>query len=430
MIKGKAVLFGLNYSHCKSGKLKGCINDVFNMAKYIHSILNMQIELYTDDTDLKNTSYDGIISKLHELAIESYRENLEFVWIHFSGHGSQQKDTSGDESDGYDEGIVPSDYEKKGILIDDIIHKIFCSFNPNTQILFVCDSCHSGSILDLKYIWEANKQCKIDNKNNSIKAKTMLISGCRDEQTSADAFNLLDDNKSVGALSASILKVLTKKPEKIYNAFSLINSVRNELKRGNFQQYPCLSTNYDISECCSLIPVSQKIQSAPVAPPLMQPTPQMQQIHLVQQPIRPQQIQPVQYAQSAQPMQPVQQMQHVQQTQSMQQTRPQQPHVLQVQPIAGQSLHQRIQQYNMQQPSTGNQAPQKYYYQQTNNQNQYSQQSPHMVFHSSQDIQNQGPNTRPQQYYYHATPSSQQNMSSQYNDMMSPRISSTKYYAY
>lgn len=426
MMKGKAVLFGLNYSHCKSGKLKGCINDVFNMAKYIHSILDIQIELYTDDTDLKNTSYDGIISKLHELAIESYRENLEFVWIHFSGHGSQQKDTSGDESDGYDEGIVPSDYEKKGILIDDVIHKIFCSFNPNTQILFVCDSCHSGTILDLKYIWEANKQCKIDNKNNSIQAKTMLISGCRDEQTSADAFNLLADNKSVGALSASILKVLAKKPEKIYNAFSLINSVRNELKRGNFQQYPCLSTNYDISECCSLIPVTQKVQSVPVAPvaqaapSLMQSTQQKQTLHQIQQPIHTHQIHTTQYAQ---PMQQMQQMQNTQQVQ--QPLRPQQPHVLQVQPVATQtsSAYQRI---AVQQPT---EAPQKYYYQQTNNQNQYSQQqSPHIVFHSSQDIQNQRPSSRPQQYYYQPTQSSQQN--TQYGDTMSPRISSTTYYAY
>lgn len=260
-MKGKALLFGLNYAHCKAGKLNGCINDVYNMAKYIHDNLDIEIDLYTDDTDIKNTSYDGIISNLHNIAIESYRENLDFIWIHFSGHGSQKKDTSGDEEDGLDEGIVPSDYEKKGILIDDIIHKIFCSFNPKTQILFICDSCHSGTILDLKYTWDANKQYKIDNKNNKIRAKTMLISGCQDAQTSADAYNLFNDNKSVGALSACILKVLQKKPEKIYNAFSLINSVRNELVKGGFSQYPCLSTNYDISQSCSIVPINSKFRS-------------------------------------------------------------------------------------------------------------------------------------------------------------------------
>ena len=259
-MKGKALLFGLNYNHCKQGKLKGCINDVFNMAKYIHSLLDIPIELYTDDTDIKSTSYDGIISILHNLAIESYKNDLDFVWIHFSGHGSQQKDTSGDEKDGMDEGLVPSDYEKKGIIIDDIIHKTICSFNPKTKILFICDSCHSGTMLDLKYTWSSDKQCTIDNKNNSIKSNTMLISGCMDEQTSADAFNLLNDNKSVGALSATILKVLTKKPEKIYNAFSLINSVRNELRRGGYSQIPSLSTNFDISENSSLIPLNKQIK--------------------------------------------------------------------------------------------------------------------------------------------------------------------------
>jgi len=266
-MKGKSVLFGLNYNHCKQGKLKGCINDVFNMAKYIHSLLNIPIELYTDDTDIKSTSYDGIISILHDLAIESYKNDLDFVWIHFSGHGSQQKDISGDEKDGMDEGLVPSDYEKKGIIIDDIIHKTICSFNPKTKILFICDSCHSGTMLDLKYTWGSDKQCSIDNKNNSIKSNTMLISGCMDEQTSADAFNLLNDNKSVGALSATILKVLSKKPEKIYNAFSLINSVRNELKRGGYSQIPSLSTNFDISENSSLIPMNIRPDSLKVDVP-------------------------------------------------------------------------------------------------------------------------------------------------------------------
>jgi len=261
-MKGKAVLFGLNYSHCRAGKLKGCINDVFNMAKYIHSLLDIPIELYTDDTDIKSTSYDGIIAKLHDTAIESYKNDLDFVWIHFSGHGSQQKDTSGDEEDGMDEGLVPSDYERKGIIIDDIIHQTFCSFNPKTKILFICDSCHSGTILDLKFNWGSDKQCTIDNKNNSITSNTMLISGCMDSQTSADAFNIMGDNKSVGALSATILKILEKKPEKIYNAFSLINSVRNELQRGGYTQIPSLSTNYDISENSSLIPVNTTHSSA------------------------------------------------------------------------------------------------------------------------------------------------------------------------
>jgi hypothetical protein len=288
-IKAKALLFGLNYAHCKSGKLNGCINDVYNISKYIKSFMNMPIDIYTDDTDLKNTSYDGIINKLYDLAIESYRENLDFVWIHYSGHGSYQKDVSGDEEDGYDEGLVPSDYETKGILIDDLINKIFNSFNPKTKVLFICDSCHSGSMLDLTYNWNKYKQSSVDNELCAVKAPTILISGCMDNQTSADAYNILRDNKYVGALSASILKVLAAKPQYIYDVFSFVEAVRKELLKGGFKQYPCLSSNFDLTQYASMIPVTRpSTTQQPVQQPIQQP---------VQQPMQ----QPMQQPQTSYP---------------------------------------------------------------------------------------------------------------------------------
>ena len=256
-MKGKALLFGLNYSHSKSGKLNGCINDVFNISQYIRNTLAIPIVSYTDDVDLANTSYDGIIKNLHSLAIDTYKENLDFVWIHYSGHGSYQIDISGDEKDGMDEGLVPSDYEKKGILIDDIINHMISSFNPKTKIVFVCDSCHSGSMLDLKYTW-TDMKLQIDNKNCAIRSNTILISGCMDNQTSTDAFNLLGDNQSIGALTASILKVLKNKPGYIYDVFSFVDAIRGELKKGGFSQYPILSSNYDLTKNPSMIPVISK----------------------------------------------------------------------------------------------------------------------------------------------------------------------------
>ena len=254
-IKGRALLFGLNYDHCKSGKLNGCINDVMQVSNYISSKLHIPTETYTDDTDLHSTSYDGIIQRLYDLAILSYVENLEFVWIHYSGHGSYQKDTSGDEKDGFDEGLVPSDYEKKGILIDDVINRVISVFNPRTNILFICDSCHSGTILDLKFSWGKNKKISVENSKCKIKSKTILISGCMDNQTSADAWNLLGDYKHVGALTASILNVLKKNPQQLNDVFSFVNSIRTELKKGGFDQYPCLSTNYNIDNNPIMIPM-------------------------------------------------------------------------------------------------------------------------------------------------------------------------------
>ena len=257
--KAKCLLFGLNYSYCKEGKLKGCINDVKNISELMKLFLgnDTQINIYTDDYDRKSTSYVGIIQKLYKLAIDSWSNNLDFVWIHYSGHGSQQKDLSNDpdEIDGMDEGLVPSDYETMGILIDDILNDILKSFNPKTKILFICDSCHSGSILDLLYMWDTkNKKYTLDNKNCSIKSPTILISGCMDQQTSADAYNLLGDYKSIGALTASVVKILKNNPDIINNIFTFVELIKSELVKGNFSQYPCLSSNYDLNNNETIIP--------------------------------------------------------------------------------------------------------------------------------------------------------------------------------
>lgn len=36
------------------------------------------------------------------------------LFIHYSGHGSQVKDVSGDEASGYDQTMVPVDYQQAG----------------------------------------------------------------------------------------------------------------------------------------------------------------------------------------------------------------------------------------------------------------------------------------------------------------------------
>lgn len=260
MIRGKALLFGLNYEHIPKAKLNGCINDVKQMSTHIQNMFakdTFVIEVHTDDIDKQNTSYDGIVRNLYNAAIESYSNNLDFVWVHFSGHGSQAKDTSGDELDYMDEGVCPSDYNTKGIVIDDILNNVMAKFNPRTKVLFVCDSCHSGSILDLRYTWNVNaKRSIIDNNNCKIKSNVILISGCMDNQTSADAYNLLNDNKHIGALTASFINVLEKKPKQLYDVFSFVESLRDELKRGGFSQYPCLSSTYDLTSDTSMIPGS------------------------------------------------------------------------------------------------------------------------------------------------------------------------------
>lgn len=41
------------------------------------------------------------------------------LFFHFSGHGSQQADSTGLEADGFDETILPLDFRHAGEIVDD-----------------------------------------------------------------------------------------------------------------------------------------------------------------------------------------------------------------------------------------------------------------------------------------------------------------------
>ena len=243
-MKSRALLFGLNYAHEPSATLNGCINDVQNMGKHLQAQYpKMIIDTYSDDTDLVNTSGHGMIQRLYELAIKSHSEHLDFVYIHYSGHGSYIKDTSGDEADGKDECLVPSDFAQKGLIVDDIICSVFAHFNPETRVVCVFDCCHSATVGDVKFSWDVDK-IKIENSKCSVKAKILTLSGCLDDQTSADAFNVLHDNKFAGALTSCILMTLLEKNNA--DAFELLQGVKSRLQSGGYTQIPRLCSTYNI----------------------------------------------------------------------------------------------------------------------------------------------------------------------------------------
>lgn len=45
------------------------------------------------------------------------------LFFHYSGHGGRQIDRSGIEEDGYDETILPLDFETAGQIVDDEVSK-------------------------------------------------------------------------------------------------------------------------------------------------------------------------------------------------------------------------------------------------------------------------------------------------------------------
>lgn len=117
--------------------------------------------------------------------------------FHFSGHGSQQLDVNGDEMDGFDETLCPSDYETNGVIVDDEINAIMVRpIDEGVTLHAIIDACHSGTALDLPYLckmdgngrfqWvDHGAASRLTNKNTRG-GLAISFSGCDDHQSSAD----------------------------------------------------------------------------------------------------------------------------------------------------------------------------------------------------------------------------------------------------
>lgn len=77
--------------------------------------------------------------------------------FHYSGHGSQQRNYSGDEVDGFDETLCPLDFETQGMIVDDEINAAIVRPLPHgVKLHALIDACHSGTALDLPFL------CRMD----------------------------------------------------------------------------------------------------------------------------------------------------------------------------------------------------------------------------------------------------------------------------
>lgn len=91
------------------------------------------------------------------------------------GHGGQTEDLDGDEDDGFDEVIYPVDFRQTSHIVDDDLHNIVVKpLQPGVRLTAIFDSCHSGSVLDLPYIYSTKGVLK--EPNLAKEAGTGLLS--------------------------------------------------------------------------------------------------------------------------------------------------------------------------------------------------------------------------------------------------------------
>jgi hypothetical protein len=211
--------------------------------------------------------------------------------FHYSGHGYFVPDQNGDEPDGRDEVLVPVDHDSAGFLSDDVLKKHYDAFPRGGNLTLIMDSCHSGTVQrdvsDVLYRFipatrahieacdaardafaraqedhvvagldklresgalpqgDALRETVRDLMKGFVKARfgdvrvrenNVLISGCRSDQQSADAYIAGDYH---GALTYHLVDSI----EKANGAISyrdMIAQTADKLQQGGYSQVPQL----------------------------------------------------------------------------------------------------------------------------------------------------------------------------------------------
>jgi len=229
-----ALLIGINYTGT-TNELKGCISDVNCVKDRLTKQNFNNIKTMTDFTDLKPTK-NNILNEFKNLLVNSQEGDLLFFL--YSGHGSYALDKNNDETTGYDQLIVPLDFN---MIVDDELKTIIqTNLKKKVTLFAMFDSCFSGSVLDLRY--QYMDSLKYDNFTENGKeletiGNVFMISGCTDYQTSADA---VINNQANGAMTWSLLESLKQKP--VCSWRELVKNMRYILKGSKYTQIPQFSS--------------------------------------------------------------------------------------------------------------------------------------------------------------------------------------------
>ena len=127
------------------GALDGAVNDAEDVADGLNKIGAKQVILLKD----KAADRDSIFNKWKSLTSQAKKGDV--LVFAYAGHGSQEPEhVANSESDGRDENFILADFAVRNQptyqrIVDDEINALFRE-TPDLKILFVADSCHSGTV--------------------------------------------------------------------------------------------------------------------------------------------------------------------------------------------------------------------------------------------------------------------------------------------
>jgi hypothetical protein len=217
----RALLIGVNdYVTDQFGDLNGAVNDVETMRGLLVSRFGFSPENVATLTDRQATR-EAILAAIRKVVSETGPKDT--LYLHYSGHGSQAPDADGDEGDGRDETIVPSDGRTEGIadITDDEIGALLAEVQADNCVI-VMDSCHSGTVTrgalrtrtvppdPRTALYERAKIRKRSVVQHDRPDRCLLLTGAASNESALDG--PVEDGKNHGMFSWSLSKALASEP--------------------------------------------------------------------------------------------------------------------------------------------------------------------------------------------------------------------------
>ena len=262
----KAVLVGVNRYKVPGADLRGCVPDVKNMSRLIQDHYGFgasDIAMLTDFDATKKAMEEAITGMVKAA------KRGDVLLLHFSGHGSNVPDDNNEEDDNRDEILCPTDLDWYDPFRDDWLRNVFDGLKAGVSLTMISDSCHSGTVTRAieppdapvleRYLpspWDLasvesgrdlagttrgtlHKASEEERKARDIvpvDIPEVLISGCRADQTSADAHI---SGGYAGALTYHLVEALTEAGTPL-SYRDLHDQTCAKLKRGRYEQIPQL----------------------------------------------------------------------------------------------------------------------------------------------------------------------------------------------
>lgn len=226
--KGYALNVGVNVVDPKhyagwSGPLNACENDARHMSAMLQAKGYETKVLLTKAATREN--FFAALGDITAVALPG-----DIVVVSNSSHGSQVPDYDGDEADCMDETICLYD----GQVLDDELEAAWSMFAPGVRLMFISDSCHSGTMARLmgaqsavivqpgskaappevaaatairnEAMYRAIQNNPVVRERDVIKAHLLAFGGCQDNQTAMDG-------QLNGAFTGALLRTLRDYPK-------------------------------------------------------------------------------------------------------------------------------------------------------------------------------------------------------------------------